>query len=333
MFESLTKYLILYPNCILVRGYLRSVICDLQFSVFEYIPNDLYDIIQNDLGNNIKDIYRYYGKNNHKVLDGYVNLLLKRRFAFLSDLYIQLPPLISRTDGEEKFSHAVIEVGVKTTIEDFVWYKSVLESLGIWALQIVVNNVYDLSAYMIEFEDSIIQYLEVVLDKEVFVKNKMFFYNKRIKKVIVYGCTTNDSFTSSSYEIVNRMESLLSMKDLCGDVDHDTFKINIPFYKDYLKGNTCLLGKICITESGDVKRCFFLPDIYGNLRKDKTFSFLSNPFFRQIALIKKTDIEKCKDCEHRAMCVDCRCHIKEIDNVFSAPAFCSYDPYTAKWKI
>lgn len=111
-----------------------------QFSIFEYIPNDLYDIIQNDLGNNIKDIYRYYGENNHKVLDDYIDLLLKRRIAFLSDLYIQLPPLISRTDGEEKFSHAVIELGVKTTIEDFVWYKSVLESLGIWALQIVVKR-------------------------------------------------------------------------------------------------------------------------------------------------------------------------------------------------
>ena len=40
-----TKYIKLYANCIPVKGFNRSVICDLQRSDIKLIPNDLFELL------------------------------------------------------------------------------------------------------------------------------------------------------------------------------------------------------------------------------------------------------------------------------------------------
>ena len=39
---------------------------------------------------------------------------------------------------------------------------------------------------------------------------------------------------------------------------------------------------------------------------------------------KKDDIDKCKECELRYMCQDCRAYIKDKENIYSAPTKCNY---------
>lgn len=43
--DSVMQHFKLYENCVLVKGNLRSIICDLQFGSFKFIPNDLYDVL------------------------------------------------------------------------------------------------------------------------------------------------------------------------------------------------------------------------------------------------------------------------------------------------
>jgi hypothetical protein len=56
------------------------------------------------------------------------------------------------------------------------------------------------------------------------------------------------------------------------------------------------------------------------------------PDFKKLWQITKNQIDVCKDCEYRYMCTDCRCFIKDPQNIYSQPSKCNYNPYVAKWK-
>ena len=54
--------------------------------------------------------------------------------------------------------------------------------------------------------------------------------------------------------------------------------------------------------------------------------------FRQKWDINKDEIEICKDCEFRHMCLDCRVFIDDPNNAYSRPSKCGYNPYICKWE-
>jgi hypothetical protein len=54
--------------------------------------------------------------------------------------------------------------------------------------------------------------------------------------------------------------------------------------------------------------------------------------FEEIWHIQKDDIDVCRDCEFRYICIDCRAFIKDKTNIYSQPEKCSYNPYIAKWE-
>lgn len=62
------KYFKLFANCIPVRGYSNSIICDLQKGKYIPIPNELYDILLLCNSNlNISEIKKKYPKKDDKI--------------------------------------------------------------------------------------------------------------------------------------------------------------------------------------------------------------------------------------------------------------------------
>ena len=53
--------------------------------------------------------------------------------------------------------------------------------------------------------------------------------------------------------------------------------------------------------------------------------------FKYLGNIKKDEIEICKDCEFRYICLDCRAYVENSDDIFSKPKKCNYDPYSSSW--
>ena len=71
---------------------------------------------------------------------------------------------------------------------------------------------------------------------------------------------------------------------------------------------------------------------FGNIKDTSLEEAINKPSFKDLWGIRKDDIDVCKDCEFRYMCLDCRCFIKDKKNIFSQPAKCPYNPYIAKWQ-
>jgi radical SAM protein with 4Fe4S-binding SPASM domain len=62
------------------------------------------------------------------------------------------------------------------------------------------------------------------------------------------------------------------------------------------------------------------------------FKAIEVPDFKKYWSITKDQINVCKDCEFRYICTDCRAYTTNIDNDYSKPLKCSYDPYKGKWE-
>lgn len=92
--------------------------------------------------------------------------------------------------------------------------------------------------------------------------------------------------------------------------------------------NTCWGGELAITTRGEVLPCIFARDqILGNVYSQSLKDIIDGPA-QKYWKIKSDRIEKCKDCEYRYSCMDCRVlSIKSGRGLFGAPVRCKYDPY------
>ena len=136
--------------------------------------------------------------------------------------------------------------------------------------------------------------------------------------------------TNLPYSIISYSNKISSFQK-CGFIHPDLFVVNLPFYTESIKYNTCLNRKVSIDSNGNIKHCPAMNKSAGNINDDSIKKLIENEGFKEIWYIVKDRIDICKDCEFRYICTDCRCFIKDPDNICSQPAKCTYNPYIAKW--
>ena len=118
--------------------------------------------------------------------------------------------------------------------------------------------------------------------------------------------------------------------------------IRPPFYTDEdsfsraLSYHSCLAGKIAITADGDVIPCIFARNqICGNILTKPLSEVLNGQSLDQCWRTTKDKIDKCKDCEYRYACTDCRPLAQGTDSDkrwLACSVDCPYNPYTGKWE-
>jgi len=118
--------------------------------------------------------------------------------------------------------------------------------------------------------------------------------------------------------------------------------IKPPFFTDpesFIKAqnfHSCLAGRLAITSAGDVIPCIFARDqICGNILHTSLSSILNSQSLTSCWCTTKDCVTKCKDCEYRYACADCRPLAQSQDphkNWQATPIDCSYNPYTGKWE-
>lgn len=118
--------------------------------------------------------------------------------------------------------------------------------------------------------------------------------------------------------------------------------IKPPFYTDALsfasaqKQHSCLAGKIAVTSTGDIIPCIFARNqLCGNILSETLATVLSGQLLQECWHTTKDHIEKCKDCEFRYACNDCRPLAQGSDpekRWLACSSECSYNPYSGKWE-
>lgn len=104
-----------------------------------------------------------------------------------------------------------------------------------------------------------------------------------------------------------------------------------------ISGHSCLMGKITITDNGDVLPCIFSRSLaVGNVRETTLRGIVSGKKLETIWRSTKDNVLVCQDCEYRYVCFDCRPLSEGANqgrgNYLSAPyPRCTYNPYTGEW--
>lgn len=168
-------------------------------------------------------------------------------------------------------------------------------------------------------------------------KNEIELFSKE-KKTIRFQVNENDeyNFFAPSYNDVHFSGVDLLKKDTlfltshCGNISPNYFEANMDHFKNR-KVNNCLHGKISVSKEGEIKNCPSTKDIYGHIDLNTLRDVVKTKNIKKLWNISKDDINGCKDCEFRYICLDCRAYT-ENDNKYSKPKKCDYDPYTNKWK-
>lgn len=105
----------------------------------------------------------------------------------------------------------------------------------------------------------------------------------------------------------------------------------------YISGHSCLMGKITITDNGDILPCIFSRNLaVGNLFSASLREIIVGQKLEIIWRSTKDNVLVCRDCEYRYVCFDCRPLSEGVNQgkgeYLTAPyPRCTYNPYTGEW--
>ena len=332
---------ILFADCIPVKGYSRSVICDTKNNDYHIIPNGLYDILEQYNGKTIENIKNDYEHQYDEIIDEYFQFLMDNNLIFYNSNLELFPKLSMVWNTPSLITNVIIDYD--ETIHDFEILVPQFEKLKCSYIQLRFYKKISL-----DYIKSIVKKLEQEKSRIVSIDFIFPFYenfnieelnillseNTRIHSVIIYN---------SPYDKINKpinqnmgyvmlVERNIINEKHCGIINDVYFYSDIKLFSESQHHNTCLNKKISIDKHGNIKNCPSMAQSFGNIKETSLEEAINQKDFKKYWNITKDQIEVCKDCEFRHICTDCRAYIEEPENQYSKPLKCGYNPYTNVWE-
>lgn len=336
----------LHANCKIVKGASRATICDLQRNSYVFIPLELTEIIINGIID-CDQLKNELSHEDYQTLEQYLDFLEDNDLIFHcpDELIENFTDLSEEWDYPAKISNAIIEISpenISQLIERNIF--SQLNQLGCLNIEIRIfpsgaSKLFYLSILrqLIKFEffsiDIGVELKELLPDETIKSVVQLVNKVKTIKTLFLYNPIKNKEILSKNYGFggVAYLKGSLN-KQHCGMVHHSFFDINPQVFSESQNFNTCLNRKISIDKNGEIRNCPSMSDSYGNIRMQKLNHVLEQQKFTEKWKIKKDEIQVCKDCEFRHICIDCRAFLEDPSNKKSKPLKCGYNPYTTEWE-
>lgn len=335
------RYFRLFTNCAIVKGAKRSIIYDLQRYHVDFITNNMYEILTEYKDLSIGEIKLMYGKANEPVIDSYFDFLLNKEYIFLCERHeLALFPDVDLTwDIPSKVENALIDVN-SNSVHDFGTIFEQLEKLGCTALQIryfFPETVERIEAMLNHLKGSSIESLALCTAyHDAWTSERLHHLadtSEHIGKLILHSAPPAKTIDfEHEYLSILLVEKEIDSNAHCGIISPEYFSVNLQTYIESQHHNTCLNSKISIDIDGQIKNCPSLKESYGNIKNTSLQEALNTKGFKDLWTVNKDQIETCKDCEFRHICVDCRAFLEDPKNRNSKPLKCGYDPYTNEWK-
>lgn len=330
----------LFANCKLVKGYSRSIICDLQRNAIYPIPNSLYLILEYSGSKSIDDIYKLYGEENSETIKEYFEFLTNKELIFFNNYPENFPKLNDKWDEPFHITNCIIDFN-EVKIDNLKNIKKSLGKLAIKAIQIRVFKKTTLKelTYVLDFLKP-----EGLNSIELLIKYNDKISNRDLKNLTnkykwIFTVTVFDA-PESSYSLgenslfgqIYYVKDLIISEKNCGIITPEFFTINLKTYTESFQHNSCLNRKISIDTQGNIKNCPSMVESFGNVNDTILEEAIEKPGFKKYWNLHKDKIHVCKDCEFRYICTDCRAYIEDPDDIFSKPLKCGYNPYIGKWE-
>ncbi|WP_214226681.1 grasp-with-spasm system SPASM domain peptide maturase [Pedobacter sp. B4-66] len=339
-------FLALLPGCFIVKGAGRALIQDTTTNTFDVIPNEFADIINQANHQNLDKIYANYGEVNFGILDSYFDFIIKKGYAYFSKEMIKHPSVLnvdySQWDTPYQISNAIIDYNEKFS-EAYIQKINELAKCGcnILQLRFFGKETYKEICNIVSFAYNTgrLDSISLVVDAESLNLNSEdefeIFMSQFpiITELILFNSIEDNFYENKKFRCkILKIKQTISSKS-CGAIQSLYFSTTIQAYTESLQHNTCLNRKIGIDTDGFIKNCPSMNNNFGHIN-DTTIEMVINcQSFKDYWFITKNEIQKCKDCEFRHVCTDCRAYIESPEDLYSAPLKCGYNPYTNDWDL
>lgn len=334
------KKFLLFSNCVPVKGFSRSAIYDLHRFDYDYIPNDLYDILTDDDG--YIDCSKFYGiykedKESLNTFKEYVSFLLEKEYIFsLEGIKREHFPKI---DYIYHYPSLITNITININREAEFLKKIIYElnELNCNYVSLRITDIIDfqqLKKFVNHFKESTVYFLEIILSYhsslKIDVLTNLCNENKYIKKITIYRAIQNKKFNKRDDNLGELIYTKKAYTVNNEDYKKDFF-VNIRYFSEAISKNSFFNGKAYINDKGFISNSSSSEEIFGNIKIDSLKEIIMKPEFQKYWSITKDNILICKDCEHRYMCFDKRIPLKSEDNLWRLEPECEYNPYNNNW--
>lgn len=334
---SNTDFLSVFSNCILIKGASRCAIQDLDRNQFYPIPTELFELMDENSGFKIAETLKKFQGNEHYI-ESFIEFVLTENIAqIIDEKLINFFPKLN-SDYRTPFQITNVILDVK---DDIQFVEHFFLNHG---LKIIPTIQFRFFSDAIIFDDllrclkfaekqEVISY-QIVVPASIFLDNHYYERLNELNKlevVLVYGIAFRIQNLNINYRCAFLGKNITDAIH-CGVINFEQFSNNIETFTESQHHNTCLNRKISIDSDGNIKNCPSMAKSYGNIKDAKLLDVVNNPDFQKVWHIKKDEISKCKDCEFRHICTDCRAYIENPEDQYSAPLKCGYNPYTCEWE-
>lgn len=326
----------LHSSIIPVKGFKKSILCDLQKNTYREIPNDLYSLLIDFKEKTINSVYEKYDITTHKVLDQIFEFLIEEDYVFLSKSKSNIQKLpLNFPVYSEIINNSIIDINGGSDLNSVKKFIEELNDFGCKNLSLRFFDDFKFKKVVLNIlkfiENKTIRYIELTINSNLFEKQELItLLNKNVRVYIIwiYGSKEDELIESNHQKIIFSKAKNINSKS-CGKISPTYFFSDITMFSLNKNVNSCLYGKISLDVNGNIKNCPSLNNSFGDIRNNSINDVLLNEDFKELWNINKDQINVCKDCEFRYICSDCRAY---IDNKYEKPFKCKYNPYEGIWE-
>lgn len=318
-----------------VKGYRRSLLFNSSINKIEFISNDFYTLLIYLRTLPLLKASQKAGIRMSESIDQ-IKLLVDAKCGFFcnrNDLVL-FPEINTYWSKPAFITNAIIDYNEQSSYSLSGVIKELLHlhCLSFQFRFYCISQLNYLATLLEGFSSTYASKIELIIKDDNYSSNDIVEFsnnNPRIISIIIHSAKKDAVYSQPFCHIVFSKRNI-EENSFCGEIDLGNFCLSIDMYSESLNYNSCLNRKVGIDVDGNIKNCPSMEHSFGNLKQKSIHEIIGKREFQKLWKFNKDKIDKCKDCEFRYFCVDCRAFLKK-EKMYSAPLKCKYDPYEAKW--
>jgi len=295
----------LYAYCQPVLGEERSMICDMQNSAFQEIPNALYEILTEYRDRTVQEIVEHYNDEQGIVAD-YFEFLYQNGYGFYTDNPELYPEMAIEWDHPEFITATTVCINNVASLP----YADLWEQLDqLMCKYLEVYCFQDLSltqlaTLLAPTSTSLLNGVSVLLKYQPdFTPEaclKTLAQLPKVTMLVLYEVPEALLKQFNTQEIASTTESFKSANDFELKPD-STLIINQDFFTEAKYRNPYYNQKVAIDEAGNIKNDLHLEKSFGNIKTHQLAEVINQTDFQELWFAKPDLIEGLQN-DHMRYC-------------------------------
>jgi radical SAM protein with 4Fe4S-binding SPASM domain len=315
-----TNIFTLSPHHLIQKGYSRCAIFDKKHGLHWFLPNEWGETLMNPAGFLVDDLILKTPSLSQEEIQSDLAFLKRNGIINLKEDYVPTEPMAPIKISNYFITNCSVNIH-KTIAHEFI---SELKTTRIKTLELHFLQYTNIEQCIKAFRDLNFTSLEIFLNYANF---KEFNMNELIRKTAkltaIHICNTPFSYS----EIYKRV----LIKKTKAYNNHE-FNLKLLQQQENKHIHLYYNGRVHIDACGTITNSPQSTKGFGNILNDNIDKIVRSKAFQEVWLAHKKQIDVCRDCELRAICIDRRPLIKRKDATWYSKETCSYNPYLGAFK-